>query len=45
VDYRPGFGALPLAVAASMAALVLAVLLVLGMLRRARPDRLRNGPL
>jgi putative ABC transport system permease protein len=43
--YRPGLGALPVAVALSLAGLLLAVLLVLRMLRRATPDRLRDGDL
>jgi putative ABC transport system permease protein len=43
LSYRPGFGALPLAVGVSVAGLALAVLMVLRMLRRATPDRLREG--
>ncbi len=45
VDYRPGFGALPAAGVASVAVLALAVLVVLGMLRRATPQRLQDGAL
>jgi hypothetical protein len=41
--YRPGVGALPVAIAASLIGLLLAVVLVLRMLRRATPDRLRDG--
>src|SRR6185437_12863629 len=41
--YRPGAGALPVAIAVSLVGLLLAVLLVLRMLHRATPDRLRDG--
>jgi hypothetical protein len=40
--YRPGFGALPVAVAACVVGLLVAVLMVLRVLRRATPDRLRE---
>jgi hypothetical protein len=43
VDYRPGIGALPVAAVAVVLALSGAVLLVVRMLRRATPDRLREG--
>jgi hypothetical protein len=39
--YRPGFGALPVAVAVCVLGLLVAVLMVVRMLRRATPDRLR----
>ena len=41
--YRPGAGALPVAIAVSLVGLLLAVVLVLRMLHRATPDRLRDG--
>jgi putative ABC transport system permease protein len=41
--YRPGLGALPVAVAVSLLGLLVAVLMVLRMLGRATPDRLREG--
>ncbi|HEX6497710.1 MAG TPA: FtsX-like permease family protein [Micromonosporaceae bacterium] len=43
VAYRPGPGALPVATLASLATLLVAALVVLRMLRRATPDRLREG--
>jgi len=43
LGWRPGLGALPLAVAVTLAGLVLTVLAVLRMLRKATPDRLREG--
>ena len=43
VSYRPGPGALPAAVLLSVLGLGLAVLLVLRQLRRATPERLREG--
>jgi putative ABC transport system permease protein len=43
VAYRPGLGALPVAVAASLAGLLLAALLVLRLVGRATPERLRGG--
>jgi hypothetical protein len=43
VTYEPGLGALPVAVAAPLAGLVLAVLVVQRLVGRATPDRLREG--
>jgi putative ABC transport system permease protein len=43
LSYRPGFGALPVALAVTLLGFALAVVLVLRMLRRATPDRLRDG--
>jgi putative ABC transport system permease protein len=43
LTYRPGFGALPVAVVVSLLGFVLAVLMILRLLRRATPDRLREG--
>jgi hypothetical protein len=43
LTYRPGPGVLPVAVAVSVFGFVLAVLMVLRLLRRATPDRLREG--
>ncbi|HET8684605.1 MAG TPA: FtsX-like permease family protein, partial [Micromonosporaceae bacterium] len=43
IGWRPGPGALPLAVAASLAGLLLTLAVVLRMLHRANPDRLREG--
>ncbi len=42
-SYRPGLGALPIAVVVSLIGLLVAVLMVLRLLRRATPDRLREG--
>jgi putative ABC transport system permease protein len=42
-SYKLGFGALPVAVAATVAGLLVAVLMVVRILRRATPDRLREG--
>ncbi|HET8662551.1 MAG TPA: hypothetical protein VFM55_26715 [Micromonosporaceae bacterium] len=43
IAWRPGPGALPLAVAASLAGLLVTLAVVLRMVRRATPDRLREG--
>jgi len=43
VSYSPRFGALPVAVAAILLGMAGAGILVVGMLRRATPDRLRDG--
>jgi hypothetical protein len=43
LTYRPGLGALPVAMVVSVLGFGLAVLMVLRMLRRATPDRLREG--
>jgi len=43
VAWHPGPGALPVALAVTVLGLGFAVLLVLRMLRRATPDRLREG--
>jgi putative ABC transport system permease protein len=43
LSYRPGLGALPVALAVMLLGFALAVVLVLRMLRRASPDRLRDG--
>jgi len=43
IGWRPGPGALPLAVAVTLAGLLLTVLVVVRMLRKATPDRLREG--
>jgi hypothetical protein len=43
VTYQPGLGALPVAVAATLAGLVFAVLAVQRLVGGATPDRLREG--
>jgi hypothetical protein len=43
VAYRPEMGALPVAVAATLAGLALAALRAVRLLRQATPDRLREG--
>lgn len=43
VTYEPGMGALPVAVVATLVGLLVAVLFALGQVRRATPDRLREG--
>jgi len=43
IAWRPGPGALPLAVAASLAGLLVTIAVVLRMLHRASPERLREG--
>jgi hypothetical protein len=43
VSYVPGMGAVPAAIAATLVGLLFAVLAVLGLVRRATPDRLREG--
>jgi hypothetical protein len=43
LTYRPGLGALPVAMVVSVLGFGLAMLMVLRMLRRATPDRLREG--
>ena len=43
VTYEPGLGALPVAVAATLVGLVIAVLAVQRLVTRATPDRLREG--
>lgn len=43
VSYVPGIGAVPAAIAATLVGLLFAVLAVLGLVRRATPDRLREG--
>ncbi len=43
LTYQPGFGALAVAVVVSLLGFALAVLMILRLLRRATPDRLREG--
>lgn len=45
ITYTPGRGALPVAVLATLAGLLLAMVAVLGQVRRATPQRLREGSL
>jgi hypothetical protein len=44
ISYRPGVGALPVAIVATALGFAVAVGMVLRLLRRATPDRLREGP-
>jgi predicted lysophospholipase L1 biosynthesis ABC-type transport system permease subunit len=43
ISYVPGMGAVPLGIVATVVGLLVAVLAVLGLVRRATPDRLREG--
>jgi putative ABC transport system permease protein len=43
LSYRPGLGVLPIAIAVTGCGFALTVVTVLRMLRRATPDRLREG--
>ena len=43
ITYQPGLGVLPIAVAATVVGLLLALAVVLGLVRQAAPQRLREG--